>query len=167
MRLLLAGIISSAGFIFMPTYLSKQGLEDLKAEFTKRSTQIRKEIAEKISAAKELGDLSENFEYHEAKEQQGLNEARILQVADMIRDAVIVEESTGGTTLGLGTTFDVEVNGNKKTYSLVGSNESDPLLGKISNESPIGLAFMGHEVGDVIEIQTPGGAMTYKIISIK
>lgn len=151
----------------MPTYLSKQGLEDLKAEFTKRSSQTRKEIAEKISAAKELGDLSENFEYHEAKEQQGLNESRILQVADMIRDAVIVEESIGGTTLGLGTTFVVEVNGGKKTYSLVGSNESDPLLGKISNESPIGLAFMGHEVGDVIEIKTPGGAMTYKIISIK
>jgi transcription elongation factor GreA len=61
----------------------------------------------------------------------------------------------------------VEVNGGHKTYSLVGSNESDPLAGKISNESPIGLAFMGHEVGDVVEIQTPGGSMTYKIISIK
>lgn len=151
----------------MPTYLSQQGLEDLKAEHTKRMTQIRKEIAEKISAAKELGDLSENFEYHEAKEQQGLNESRVIQLADMIRDVVIVKESTGGTTLGLGTTFVVEVNGEKKTYSLVGSNESDPMAGKISNESPIGLAFMGHEVGDVIEIQTPGGAMTYKIISIK
>lgn len=151
----------------MPTYLSKQGLEDLKTEHAKRITQIRKEIAEKISAAKELGDLSENFEYHEAKEQQGLNESRVVQLADMIRDAVIVTESTGGTTLGLGTTFVVEVNSGKKTYSLVGSNESDPMLGKISNESPIGLAFMGHEVGDVIEIQTPGGSMTYKIISIK
>lgn len=151
----------------MPTYLSKQGLEDLKNEHAKRVTQIRKEIAEKISAAKELGDLSENFEYHEAKEQQGLNEARALQVADMIRDVVIVEESTGGTHVGLGTTFVVEVNKTKKTYSIVGSNESDPIAGKISNESPIGLAFMGHEVGDVIEIQTPAGAMTYKIISIK
>ncbi|OGL61780.1 hypothetical protein A3E97_01930 [Candidatus Uhrbacteria bacterium RIFCSPHIGHO2_12_FULL_47_12] len=151
----------------MPTYLSKQGLEDLKAEHAKRITQIRKEIAEKISAAKELGDLSENFEYHEAKEQQGLNESRVVQLADMIRDAVIVNESTGGTSLGLGTTFVVEVNGAQKTYSLVGSNESDPMSGKISNESPIGLAFMGHEVGDLIEIQTPGGAMTYKIISIK
>lgn len=157
----------AAGFLFMPTYLSKQGLEDLKAEYEKRKDQIRKEIAEKISAAKELGDLSENFEYHEAKEQQGLNESRVIQLADMIRDAVIVEDSIGGTTLGLGTTFVVEVNGGKKTYSLVGSNESDPMAGKISNESPIGLAFMGHEVGDVIEIQTPGGTMTYKIISIK
>ncbi|MCX6714862.1 MAG: transcription elongation factor GreA [Candidatus Uhrbacteria bacterium] len=151
----------------MPTYISQKGLEDLKAEHTKRMTQIRKEIAEKISAAKELGDLSENFEYHEAKEQQGLNESRVIQLADMIRDAVIVKESTGGTTLGLGTTFVVEVNGGQKTYSLVGSNESDPMAGKISNESPIGLAFMGHEVGDIIEIQTPGGTMTYKIISIK
>lgn len=151
----------------MPTYLSKQGLEDLKQEHVRRTSTIRKEIAEKISAAKELGDLSENFEYHEAKEQQGLNEARVLQLEDMIRDVVIVEESSGGTTLGLGSTFVVEVNGGKKTYALVGSNESDPMAGKISNESPIGLAFMGHEIGDIIEIQTPGGAMTYKIISIK
>lgn len=153
--------------IFMPTYLSKQGLEDLQQEHAKRISQIRKEIAEKIAAAKELGDLSENFEYHEAKEQQGLNEARILQLEDMIRDVVLVTESTGGTTIGLGTTFDAEVNKMKKTYSVVGSNESDPLAGKISNESPLGLAFMGHEVNDIVEIQTPGGVMTYKILSIK
>lgn len=164
--LLLVGI-KSAGLIFMPTYLSKQGLEDLEKELARRTNEIRKEIAEKISAAKELGDLSENFEYHEAKEQQGLNEARALQLKDMIRDVVLVEESVGGTNIGLGTTFVVEVNGSQKTYSIVGSNESDPIAGKISNESPIGLAFMGHEVDDVIEIQTPGGAMTYKIISIK
>jgi len=94
----------------MPTYLSQQGLEDLKQEHAKRVSQIRKEIAEKIAAAKELGDLSENFEYHEAKEQQGLNEARILQLEDMIRDVVLVTESTGGTSIALGTTFDVEVN---------------------------------------------------------
>lgn len=151
----------------MPTYLSQQGLDDLKNEHAKRVNQIRKEISEKISAAKELGDLSENFEYHEAKEQQGLNEARILQLEDMIRDVVIVTESMGGTSIGLGTTFDVEVNSIRKTYSMVGSNESDPLSGKISNESPIGLAFMGHEVNDIIEIQTPAGVMTYKIVSIK
>jgi transcription elongation factor GreA len=159
--------LKPAGLIFMPTYLSKQGLEDLKIEYARRINEIRKEIAEKISAAKELGDLSENFEYHEAKEQQGLNEARALQLQDMIRDAVIVEESTGGSDIGLGTTFDVEVNNVVKTYSIVGSNESDPLSGKISNESPIGLAFMGHEVGDIIEIKTPSGVMTYKIKSIK
>lgn len=151
----------------MPTYVSQQGLQDLKDEFSRRTTIVRREIAEKIAAAKELGDLSENFEYHEAKEQQGFNEARILEVEDMIRDAVIVEETTGATVIQIGTTFTVSSKNGEKTFSLVGSNESNPLEGKISNESPMGLAFIGHEVGDKVEIQSPGGTTMYTIVSIK
>ena len=150
----------------MSTYISAPGLQSLKDELVKRTTISRKEIAEKISAAKELGDLSENFEYHEA-EQQGLNESRVAQLEEMIRDHVIVENSTGGDTVDLGTTFDVEVNKIKKTFSMVGSSEADPIASKISNESPIGLAFMGHKVGDSIDITTPGGLVSYKILSIK
>src|SRR3990167_10601401 len=100
----------------MPTYLSKQGLEDLKAEHAKRITQIRKEISERISAAKELGDLSENFEYHEAKEQQGLNEMRILQLEHMLKDVVMVEQQSGGEHISLGTHFTVSANGKKQTF---------------------------------------------------
>ena len=151
----------------MSTYISAPGLQSLKDELVKRTTISRKEIAEKISAAKELGDLSENFEYHEAKEQQGLNESRVAQLEEMIRDHVIVENSTGGDTVDLGTTFDVEVNKIKKTFSMVGSSEAYPIASKISNESPIGLAFMGHKVGDSIDITTPGGLVSYKILSIK
>ncbi len=151
----------------MPTYISKEGLEDLKKEFEKRKTTERKKITEQIAAAKELGDLSENFEYHEAKEQQGLNESRILQLEAMILDSVIVEETRGSEAVTLGVTFKVEINGAEKTYSMVGSSEADPLKGKISNESPIGKAFMGAKVGDMIEVEVPSGTMTYKIVGIE
>jgi len=151
----------------MPTYLSKQGLIDLQEELQKRTTVTRKEIAEKIAAAKELGDLSENFEYHEAKEQQGFNETRVIQLQDMIRDVEIVKDMVGGSFIELGTTFTVSSSYGEKTYSMVGSNESNPLEGKISNESPMGLAFIGHEVGEEIEIKTPSGSVLYKILSIK
>ena len=151
----------------MSTYISAPGLEGLKEELIRRSTQTRKQIAEKISAATELGDLSENFEYHEAKEQQGLNESRISQLETMINDCIIVENSTGGNFIDLGTTFEVEVNNIKKIFIMVGSSEADPIAGKISNESPIGQAFMGRKTDETIEIKTPGGVVSYKILSIK
>jgi len=151
----------------MPTYVSAQGLQSLKDELEKRSRESRREIAEKINAAKELGDLSENFEYHEAKEQQGLNEARILQLEEMIRDAVIVEESLGNDVIDMGASFVVSAGAVKKEYSLVGSSEADPIVGKISNESPLGKAFLGRKAGDSVEIQTPSGAIVYKIERIK
>ncbi len=151
----------------MPTYISAEGLEALKEERARRSRETRRAIAEKISAAKELGDLSENFEYHEAKEQQGLNETRIIQLDIMINDVVIVKESTGGDYVTLGTTFNVELNGVEKTFRMVGSSEADPIAAKISNESPLGMAFMGRHTGDVIDIQTPSGLQQYKIKSIK
>jgi len=151
----------------MPTYISAPGLEGLKEELIRRTKETRKQIAEKISAATELGDLSENFEYHEAKEQQGLNESRVAQLEAMISDCIIVKDSVGGDTIDFGTTFDVEINKIKKTFSMVGSSEADPIAGKISNESPIGLAFMGHKVNDVIELTIPSGTIIYKILSIK
>ncbi len=148
-------------------YISQEGLEELKKELAMRTRQTRREIAETISVAKELGDLSENFEYQDAKEQQSLNEARILQIENMIREAVIVEESTGNNQIILGCSFSAFVSNQEKTYSLVGSAEADPLLGKISNESPLGMALLGHRVGETVEVKTPGGLIHYKIISIK
>lgn len=151
----------------MPTYISAQGLEGLKKEFEDRKKITRREIAEKIAAAKELGDLSENFEYHEAKEQQGLNEARILQLEAMILDSVIVEQSTGQDAITLGVTFIAVINGNEKTFSMVGSSEADPMSGKISNESPIGKAFMGRGAGEEVTIEVPSGEIVYIIKEIK
>jgi len=147
----------------MPTYISAAGLEKLKEEIVKRKRETRREIASRIEGAKELGDLSENFEYHEAKEQQALNETRIVDLDSMIKDSVIVEQQSGGSEISLGSTFVVMVNGGEKTYEMVGSSEADPISGKISNESPIGEAFMGHKKGDVVQIEVPSGTVSYTI----
>ena len=151
----------------MPTYISAEGLEKLKEEIIKRRKVTRKEIAERISDAKELGDLSENFEYHDAKEQQAMNESRVNQLDAMIVDAVIVEQQSGGDIVELGSTFVVELDGNQKTLELVGSSEADPISGKISNESPLGINFIGRKIGDEVEVNVPSGIKIYKIIEIK
>lgn len=151
----------------MTTYISQPGLDELKKEHEERVRETRRQIAETISSAKELGDLSENFEYQDAKEQQALNEARIMQLEEMIHNAVIVEETRGNDMIGLGCTFIVIVNGNEKTYSLVGATEADPLIGKISNESPLGLSLIGHMVGESVVVETPNGQIEYQIIGIK
>ncbi len=150
----------------MPTYVSTQRHEELKQEFENRKKVLRREIAGKIEAAKELGDLSENFEYHEAKEQQAQNESRIGQLEDMLKDIAIVEERRGGSAIALGSRFTARGNGEAKTYEIVGSNEANPLERKISNESPLGQAFLGHAVGDTVEVTTPSGVMHYTIIEI-
>jgi transcription elongation factor GreA len=150
----------------MPTYLSTDALEELKRELEGRKKGLRREIAENILHAKEMGDLSENFEYQTAKEEQALNETRIVELEDMMHDIVIVEDATGAKEIGLGTTFVVETDGKQKTFSLVGSNEANPLEGKISNESPIGLAFYGAKPGQTIEFQAPSGAVVYRIVEI-
>lgn len=151
----------------MPTYLSKEGLETLKAELQQRKTTTRFEIADRIASAKELGDLSENFEYHEAKETQAQNEMRILDLENMVKDTVMVEQQSGGNIIELGTTFTISVGGKERKFEIVGSNEADPSAGKISNESPLGQAFIGRGEGEVVEISVPSGTMTYKIISIQ
>lgn len=149
------------------TFVSPQGLEDLKKELENRKNLLRPEIAQKIGSAKELGDLSENFEYHEAKEQQSQNESRIIELEEMIMNSEIVHSKSGGSIISLGCTFVAEKGGERKKFQMVGSSEANPLEGKISNESPIGQAFLGQAVGDVVEISMPAGKMVYKIIEIK
>ncbi|MBU0531751.1 MAG: transcription elongation factor GreA [Candidatus Uhrbacteria bacterium] len=148
------------------TYLSAEKFEELKAELEQRQREERRLIAARIEQAKELGDLSENFEYHEAKEQQAQNEGRIGELQDMVRNAVIVEEKTGGSTIHIGTKFSAEINGEEKEFELVGSTEADPLAGKISNETPVGMAFLGKAVGEDIEVDLPRGKVTYKVTKI-
>ncbi|HBK34477.1 MAG: Transcription elongation factor GreA [Candidatus Uhrbacteria bacterium GW2011_GWE2_40_58] len=150
----------------MSTYLSQKALEELEQELKDRKNE-RSVHSERISAAKELGDLSENFEYHTAKEDQAQNESRIFQLEEMIKNVVIVEQQKGGNTISLGTTFIVECDGTKQTFEMVGSTEANPLEGKISNESPIGAAFSGSRIDEIIEVDTPSGKRTYKIIEIK
>ncbi|NQV89762.1 MAG: transcription elongation factor GreA [Parcubacteria group bacterium] len=151
----------------MPTYVSQEALDQMKAELEVRTKLTRKEISEQIGIAKDFGDLSENFEYHDAKEQQGLNEARVRELEAKIQDAVLVTSSTGGDEILLGVTFVAEVLDKKKTFSIVGSTEASPMDGMISNESPIGQAFLGRRVGDTVEVTVPSGVMSYVIVSIE
>lgn len=149
-------------------YISSDGLEKLKEEFQHRKTILRKEISEALSVAKEQGDLSENFEYQDAKDRQADNEVRIGQLEQKISNSVIVDTKTGESDVSVGSRFVVEQeNGEQTSFEMCGSSEADPLSGKISNESPLGNAFLGKAIGESAEVKTPSGVKTYKIISIE
>jgi transcription elongation factor GreA len=148
------------------TYISASGLEEIKKELEQRVKVLRPEIAQRISEAKEMGDLSENFAYHEARDQQGLNETRIMEITEMLSTAVVVEEKKGGS-IGLGSSFKVKLNGQEKTFEIVGENEANPMEGKISNVSPLGSSFLGKSVGDTVHANVPSGIMTYEIIAVQ
>jgi len=118
--------------------------------------------------AKEQGDLSENAEYAEAKSQQRENESRIIQLENIIRTSKVMDKKNGTKAVSFGSIIDVECKGKKMSFEIIGSNESDPTQGKISNESPIGKAFIGKRKGDKAQVILPNGKkIEYKIISIK
>jgi len=160
-------------------YISSEGLEKIKQELKERKTAVRQEIAERLEEAKSLGDLSENAEYAAAREAQAFNEGKILELEEAIKNAEVIKPSAsmsgkGKKEVRIGSTIKAElIDGskksaeNQKTFIIVGSQESDPLNGKISNESPLGRAFLNHQVGDIIEAETPKGKMKYKIIGIE
>jgi len=151
-----------------PFYISEEGLEKLKKELEFLKKVRRKEVADKIQAAIALGDLSENAEYHDAKDELGMLEGRIAVVEDQIKNAVIIEEGKEGQdTISVGCTVGVETDGNKISYTIVGPNEADPAKGFISNETPLAEALMDHGVGEEVEFEAPSGKKVYKIISIK
>lgn len=147
------------------TYLTKEGLEELSQELNELKTVRRREVAEAIHAAKEQGDLSENAEYVSAKEEQSRMEQHIAELEATIKNAVIIEKSKGGV-VAIGSTVTIDCAGNEKEYRIVGSNEADPLKGKISNESPIGLALLGGKEGATVSIPTPAGDKTCTIVTV-
>ncbi|MDO4594162.1 MAG: transcription elongation factor GreA [Tissierellia bacterium] len=149
--------------------LSKEYLKKIQAELEYLKTQRRPEIAEKIKIARGFGDLSENAEYDEAKNEQAEVEARIAKIEDMIRNAKTIEDNTPKGEVGLGKTvliydesFDEELE-----YKIVGTAEANPLEGLISNESPVGQALLGAKKGDRVEAETPQGKLYYKVLEIK
>lgn len=147
-------------------YVSPEFLTKLKDELKELKTVKRRELANRIEIAKSLGDLSENAEYHEAKDELGFVEGRILEIDDILKNAVVVEQESGASNVRVGTTVTVSVNGKEKTFTIVGSNEAEPLSGKISNESPIGRSLLGAKVGDHVEVETPSGATVYEVLRI-
>lgn len=148
-------------------YLSKERLEELKAELEQLLHEGRREVADRLKRAKEYGDLSENSEYSEAKDEQAAVERRILELEDTIKNASIIKKTTGSDTVVVGSTVTVKGKNQIQTYQIVGSNEAMPEEGKISNESPLGKAFLGHAVGDEVKVGTPKGDTFYTISKIE
>ncbi|MFH0853885.1 MAG: transcription elongation factor GreA [bacterium] len=149
-------------------YITKEGLEKLIKEKEQIEKIARPEVIERIKRAKELGDLSENAEYHDAREAQSFIEGRILELREMINNAVLIDENNGNSkTAQAGSTVKVKVAGIEKDFTIVGPAEADPLNGLISNESPLGSAFIGHKKGEEVEVATPKGKVRYKILKIK
>ncbi|PIR41432.1 MAG: transcription elongation factor GreA [Candidatus Yanofskybacteria bacterium CG10_big_fil_rev_8_21_14_0_10_46_23] len=150
-----------------PHYISKEGLEKLKLELEERKNRIRPEIAKRILEATGFGDLSENAEYTEAKEMQAFNQGRIEELEDIIRNASIIDNGGKKPTLvSVGTTVAVQFRGKKQEFTIVGASESAPAQGLISNESPLGKAFVGKKKGEEVKVTIPKGTVTYKIINI-
>ncbi|MFH1866926.1 MAG: transcription elongation factor GreA [Patescibacteria group bacterium] len=149
------------------TYLTKEGLLKLKEEL-EQLKKARKDIANRIQDAKELGDLSENAEYTEAKNAQAFNEGRIIDIENILKNASVIEENNHNVTeVQIGCRLKVEQDGHEQEFSIIGSSEADPSKGLISNESPLGVAFMNKKAGDVVEVEVPKGLVKYKIISIE
>jgi transcription elongation factor GreA len=150
--------------------MTQAGKEKLAQELEYLKSVKRKEVVERIKIARSFGDLSENSEYDSAKEEQAFVEGRITTLENMIRNAKIISESelaSDTVSLGSSVTFIELPDGEEETYSIVGSAEADPFEGKISNDSPIAKSLIGKKVGDQVTVQTPGGEMAVRIVSIK
>ena len=145
--------------------ITEEGLADLRAEIEQLEGPARRDMAARIKAARELGDLKENAEYHIAKEDQAHLETRIKRLNQRLKDAVVVEVTGDGDTFAFGRTAEVrdEQSGEVKTWSLVGSTESDLAAGRLSAESPVGRALRDQPVGSTVAIETPRGERTFKI----
>ncbi|MFC1615579.1 transcription elongation factor GreA [Patescibacteria group bacterium] len=153
------------------TLVTKEGLQKLKEELDYLVNIKRKEVAARIKEAISYGDLSENSEYDEAKNEQAFVEGRILELEEKIKNAKIISEKHGGTrTVQLGTTVHLKnlskSKEEKEVYTIVGSTEADPFEGRISNESPVGSSLLDKKKGDKIKVVAPSGAIEYQIIKL-
>jgi transcription elongation factor GreA len=147
-------------------YLTHEGEQKLKAELAELTGPRREELAQRLRSAIQMGDLSENADYHKAKEDQAFLEGRIQEIEAILRSATIIEKTQSDVvTVGSVVTIQ-EDNFDPETYSIVGASEADPRKGRISNESPFGKALLGHKVGDVVEAEAPGGKIKLKILKI-
>lgn len=148
------------------TYLSQERFDELSQELQELKTKGRQEIAQRLKQAKELGDLSENSEYQEAREEQNRLEQKIAEVDDLLKHSSIIKKPTGTATVRIGSKVKVRKDHETLTYSIVGSNEAKPAEGFVSNESPLGRGLLGHKVGDFIFIKAPKGEIGYQILAI-
>jgi transcription elongation factor GreA len=151
-----------------PTYLTAEGAARLKAELEELTGPRREELAARLRSAIQMGDLSENADYHKAKEDQGFLEGRIQELEYILGNAVIIEDNGNKEVVSIGSHVTIqEEDFPEETYHLVGPTEADPSKGMISHESPIGKALMDHKVGETVEAETPGGVIKFKILKIE
>ena len=149
-------------------YFSKEGKEKLENELLERTNVLRPEISVRIKEAKEQGDLSENAEFDAAKEAQSINEGRIEEIRQTLENAVVIADGAkSGGIVVVGSTIKVDAGKGTKEFNIVGVTESNPTGGFISNESPLGKAFLGHKKGDTVEVRTPRAVEKYKILEVK
>ena len=149
-------------------HITPEGLEAVRKELAELIDVRRPNIVSKIKAARELGDLSENFEYHAAKNEQGMMEARIKELEAIIKNHVIIETRAATGVVSMGSTVRFSEDGqDEETYRIVGPAEADPKAGRVSYESALGKALIGHRVGDEVEIRTPNGMYVVRIAGIE
>jgi len=148
------------------TIVTPEGLEKLKIELEYLKTEKRKQVSDRIKTAKEFGDLSENAEYQEAKDEQAFTEGRILELENLIKTAVVADKNDDNK-VSVGDTIKVDREGQVLEFTIVGSTEADPSNGKISVESPLGQAFFGKKLKEEFIVDLPAGKIKYKILEIK
>jgi transcription elongation factor GreA len=149
-----------------PAYLSKEGLDKLREELNEMVTTRRAEVAARIQEAKEHGDITENAEYEDAKNEQAFVEGRIQTLEALIKNATIIDENHSTDHVQIGSTVAVESPDGKEAFTIVGSAEAKPAEGRISNESPVGRALLGKKKGEKVIVKVPAGDFTYKIVGI-
>lgn len=147
--------------------ISQEGYDKLKKELDHLINVKRKEIAGRIQTAKDLGDISENAEYNDAKEAQAFNEGRIIEVNSLLKNLTVVVNGGSKNEVAMGSVVTAEYNGQEKIFTIVSFNEADPSEGKISNQSPLGVAFLDKKKGDKVTVTTPKGEVKYKIKKIE
>ncbi len=147
-------------------YLTKDRLKEIKKELEDLRNNKRVEVAERLRSAKEYGDLSENAEYTQAREEQATLETKIFELEELLQKAAVIEKSEG-SIVNVGSTVTVKKDAAEFRYTIVGSYEAKPEEGRISDESPLGHAFINHKAGDIVTISTPSGAATYEIIKVE
>ena len=149
--------------------MSQERLDELKAELEYLQTVREKEVSEQIKEARSFGDLSENSEYDEAKTEQGKLYSKIAEIEDLIENAIILDSARSGSAVVMGSRVTVREASEEETetYEIVGSQEANPMAGRISDESPLGRSLMGHIKGDVISCEAPVGVLHYEIVDIR
>lgn len=148
-------------------FVTKEGLKKLNKEYDELVNVKRKEVVKKLTAARELGDLSENSSWQQAREEQSFIEGRIEELEEMLRNAKVIAQKDHNGVVILGSKVRLHIDGEEEEFHIVGAPEADPKQQKISHESPLGRALLGKKVGDTVEIEAPVGRIKYRIISIK